>query len=121
MFVTFRCLAAAMEPLRVSVYCTAGDVQRYLLVPGGPERVLLALQPLGVTRLFLEGRRGDEYVPPVQLGELRDFFRAKEIHCSGGIATVPGKMFGTRQNAGLEWLNWESPATRAGVREFFKE
>jgi len=120
-FLACACSVAASERLRISVYCTAGEVQQILATPDGKERVLRAIKPLAVSRLFLEGRRGDEYVPPEQLRELRDFFAAKGIPCSGGIATVPGATFGVRQTGGLDWLNWESPKTRAGVAEFFSQ
>jgi len=116
-----RVTAAPDDHLQVSVYCTAGEVQQILATPDGKERVLRALQPLKVSRLFLEGRRGDEYVPPAQLRELRDFFAVQGIQCSGGIATVPGENFGVRQTGGLAWLNWESPKTRSGVAQFFTE
>lgn len=117
------CLSAfaATDPLRFSVYCTAGDIQQHLTTPAGRERVFAVLQPLKVSRLFLEGRRGDEYVSPQQLREVRDFFAARGIECSGGIATVPGAKFGVRQTGGLDWLNWESPRTRADVAGFFTE
>jgi hypothetical protein len=111
----------AAEPLRISVYCTAGDVQQHLTTPATRQRVLHVLQPLRVTRLFLEGRRGDEYVAPAPLREARDFFATHGIECSGGIATVPGGTFGTRQTGGLSWLNWESAKTRADVAGFFTE
>ncbi|MBP9900386.1 MAG: hypothetical protein KBH45_02940, partial [Verrucomicrobia bacterium] len=114
-------VTAAPDDLQVSVYCTAGEVQQILATPDGKERVLRAVQPLKVSRLFLEGRRGDEYVPPVQLRELRDFFAAQGIQCSGGIATVPGEKFGVRQTGGLAWLNWESPKTQGDVAEFFSQ
>ncbi|MCW5555294.1 MAG: hypothetical protein KIS67_24425 [Verrucomicrobiae bacterium] len=123
LIVLATCLSAfaAKAPLRVSVYCTAGDIQQHLTTPAGRERVLAVLQPLTVSRLFLEGRRGDEYVSPQQLREVRDFFAATGIECSGGIATVPGTKFGVRQTGGLDWLNWESPKTRADVAGFFTE
>ena len=85
------------------------------------ERVLHVLQPLKVTRLFLEGRRGDQHVTPELLGELRDWYAVRGIHCSGGIATVPGASFGQRQQGGLEWLNWESRKTQTNVAAFFTE
>ncbi len=112
---------AASQPLPVSVYCTAGDVQQQLATPEAREKVLRLLEPLKVTRLFLEGRRGDEYVSPAKLREVRDFFERQGIAGSGGIATVPGSQFGVRQTGGLDWLNWESPETRAGVADFFTE
>jgi hypothetical protein len=85
------------------------------------EQVLRVLRPLKVAHLFLEGRRGDEYVSPAQLRELRDWFAAHGIRCSGGIATVPGASFGPRQQGGLEWLNWESRKTQTNLAGFFSE
>ena len=111
----------AAQPLRLSVYATAGDVQHYLARAEGRERVLPVLQRMQVTRIFLEGRRGDEYVPPRTLVAARDFFAAHGIHASGGIATVPGSGFGTSQNGGLGWLNWESDKTRRDIAGFFTE
>jgi hypothetical protein len=112
---------AASQSLEVSVYCPAGDVQQHLATPESRLRVLRVLEPLGVSRLFLEGRRGDEYVPMEELREVRDWFGARGIQCSGGIATVPGARFGVRQTGGLDWLKWESPKTRADVAGFFTE
>ena len=109
----------AGEPLRVSVYCTAGDVHRDLTNREARERVLRTLEPLRVSHIFLEGRRGDEYVSNEQLAETRDYFEQKHIHCSGGIATVPGGTFGTRQNMELGWLNWENSKTQSDVAGFF--
>jgi hypothetical protein len=115
------CPAAPAGSLQLSVYCTAGDVDRYLGKAEARQQVLHILQRLKVARLFLEGRRGDQYVSPGQLRELRDWFAAQGIRCSGGIATVPGGDFGQRQQGGLEWLNWESQKTQAGVAAFFAE
>ena len=112
---------SAGSELRISVYCTAGDVQQHLLTSDGRQNVLRTLQPLKVSRLFLEGRRGDSFVPPDRLRELRNFFATQGIQSSGGIATVPGSKFGLRQTGGLDWLNWESPKTRSDVAEFFTQ
>ena len=112
---------AAADDLRISVYCTAGDVLQHLATHDARQKVLRAIQPLNVSRLFLEGRRGDEYVAPDQLHAIREFFATKGIACSGGIATVPGANFGTRQTGDLAWLNWESTKTRASVAQFFTE
>ncbi len=109
------------DPLRVSVYATGGDVLRYLIEPGDRERVVERLARLGVSRVFLEGRRGDEYVAPDRLREIRAYLEGKGIGSTGGIATVPGTAFGTRQQGPLGWLNWESAATREGVSRFFRE
>jgi hypothetical protein len=111
----------AAEPVRVSVYCGAGEIQACMSDAVGREAVLRALGPLRVSRLFLEGRRGDQSVSPGKLVEARDFFRSKGIHCSGGIATVPGASFAVRQKGGLDWLNWESQKTQKDVASFFSE
>ena len=89
---------AANEPLRVSVYATAGDVLRHLTSAEHRGKVIAALKPLQVSRVFLEGRRGDEYVPPSTMVEVRDFLAAQGIRSAGGIATVPGGSFGVRQD-----------------------
>lgn len=108
-------------PLRLSVYATAGSILAHLAPATNRDRVLERFDRLGVTHVFLEGRRGDEYVPPATLAEVRDLLRARGIATSGGIATVPGANFGTRQQGPLGWLNWESPKTRADVAGFFRE
>ena len=111
----------ADDGLRVSVYATAGDVLRYLATAPDREAVAQTGARLRVARIFLEGRRGDEYVPPTLLAEARDFLEAKGIQVSGGIATVPGADFGKRQNGALDWLNWEDAKTRRDVAGFFTE
>jgi len=113
--------AAGEPPLRVSVYATAGGIGRYLATAEGREKALPTLRSLRVGRIFLEGRRGDEYVDPAALRAVRDFFTERGIACSGGIATVPGRAFGERQEGGLSWLNWESAKTRTGISGFFSE
>jgi len=107
--------------LRLSVYATAGDVERYLADAANRARVEQAFRRLHVSRVFLEGRRGDEYVAPEVLAELRKYFESRGIAAAGGIATVPGKRFGERQNTALGWLNWESEKTRRDVAGFFHE
>jgi hypothetical protein len=114
-------LCAGEDGLRLSAYATAGDVQRYMTNSEHREKVVNALLPLHISRLFLEGRRGDEYVAPGHLRQVRDFLAGKGIQTSGGIATVPGRNFGVRQNEGLGWLNWESDKTRHDVATFFAE
>ena len=113
--------AAGHAELRVSVYATAGGIHRYLSTPEGRGRAEAALKRLSVSRIFLEGRRGDEYVPPDKLREVRDFFTARGFAVAGGIATVPGKTFGVRQNGGLGWLNWQNQKTQADIARFFTE
>jgi len=113
------CLSAAEPPLKISVYATAGGIQQLMMTPESLQKAVGAMKRLGVTRVVLEGRRGDEYVSPKQLADVRDALEPLGIRSSGGIATVPGKKFGVRQNGPLAWLNWEADATRDGVAGFF--
>ena len=115
------CALSAEAPLKLSVYATAGDVLRYLAPPEQRLKVPAVLQALTISRVFLEGRRGDEHVPPTTLREVRDFLESRGFRGAGGIATVPGEHFGARQNGGLGWLNWESEQTRRDVAGFFTE
>ncbi|MGB9605944.1 MAG: hypothetical protein ACPL88_08715, partial [Bryobacteraceae bacterium] len=124
--VSFLCfvLAAAnlaAQPLRVSVYVTAGGVETYLGSEEGRRKAVEMLRPLRVSRLFLEGRRGDECVAPDRLRAIADWLRREGFEVSGGIATVPGRNFGVRQNGGLNWLNFQSEKTQRDIAAFFRE
>lgn len=109
------------QPLRVSVYVTAGGVEKYLVEPASRQRAMQAMKALKVSRVFLEGRRGDEYVPPARLREIAATLRSEGFEVSGGIATVPGRTFGVRQNGALGWLNYEAEKTRNDIAAFFRE
>jgi len=114
-------LHGAEPALKVSVYATAAGIQQLMATPESRQRAVEAMKRLGVTRVVLEGRRGDEYVAPKQLKDLRGALVALGLASSGGIATVPGMSFGVRQQGPLSWLNWEAGATRNGVSGFFRE
>ena len=111
-------LVSGDEALRISVYATAGDVQQHLATAENREKAVRILQGLKVSRIFLEGRRGDEYVSPDTLAAVRDFIAAKGIRASGGIATVPGNRFGTRQN---EALGWRLPDDRIALASLLEK
>ena len=113
-------LCGAEPPLKISVYATAGGITQHLTTPESRRQAAEAMRKLGVSRVVLEGRRGDEFVPPETLRELRSQLSALGFQTSGGIATVPGKSFGVRQQGGLSWLNWEAEATRKGVEDYFR-
>jgi len=109
------------EPLRLSVYATAGEVASLAADPALRQRVWARLQQMGVTRVFLEGRRGDEYVPAAELRRLRQECEHAGLAATGGIATVPGTSFGVRQDTPLTWLNWQNPKSQRDVAGFFSE
>jgi len=114
-------LPCRSQALRISAYATAGDIDRYLSSPRGMQSAEEAMRRLGITRIFLEGRRSDEHVTKERLRETRDYFAERGFQVAGGIATVPGQSFGTRQNEKLAWLNWEKAETRNDVARFFAE
>ncbi len=114
-------LSAADGDLKVSVYATAGGIEKLLATPEGRTQAAAAMHKLGVTRVVLEGRRGDEYVSPETLKALRGQLGALGFATTGGIATVPGEHFGQRQEGHLAWLNWEAEATQKGIETFFRE
>jgi len=114
-------ITVAAPPLRVSVYVTAGGVEKHLANEESRRKTLEVLRPLKVSRLFLEGRRGDEYVPPDKLRAIADWLRQQGLEVSGGIATVPGSSFGVRQNGGLNWLNFQAEKTQRDIAAFFRE
>ncbi len=103
--------AVAQAPLRMSVYAVAGDVEQYLMSPEGRERVAALMKDLNISGIFLEGRRGDSHVPPERMKPVRDFFLAKGFRVAGGIATVPGERWGTRQKGPYAWLSYQSAKT----------
>lgn len=113
-------LCAAEPAMKISVYATAGGIDQQLATPEGRQRAAAAMRKLGVTRIVLEGRRGDEYVAPETLRALRGQMGELGFATTGGIATVPGKNFGVRQQGPLGWLNWEAEQTRTGVADYFR-
>ncbi len=109
----------ATAQLRVAVYSTAGNINDQLATAGARERMAPVLRRLGITNVILEGRRGDEYVSPAKLAEVRDHLTKLGFTAMGGIATVPGKTWAARQRGPLGWLNWEAQATRDSVKDYF--
>jgi hypothetical protein len=112
--------AFAQAQLKIAVYATAGDVSNLLGSAEARERLAPTLRRLGISNVIVEGRRGDEYVVPTKLAEVRDHLTRLGFTTLGGIATVPGLSWGTRQQGPLAWLNWESAKTQADVAEFFR-
>ncbi|MEN6535609.1 MAG: hypothetical protein ABFD89_18240 [Bryobacteraceae bacterium] len=114
-------LNAAYAPLRVSVYATADGVNKYLSTPADRAKTAEVLHRFHVSRVFVEGRRGDDYVQPELLREIRDDLLAHGFEVTGAIATVPGKTFGVRQNGDLGWMNFQAKKTQEDIAGFFRE
>lgn len=105
---------AARDVLRLSVYCTADSVRGFTDEAGRKDAVNI-LRQAGVTRVFLEVRRGGTGLTEAELIPIRDYFASAGFAVAGGIATVPGGDWGVPANEGLAWLNYESPKTQADV------
>ncbi len=113
-------LAACAESLRVSVFATAPDIVKYLSTPAARDRACERLKRIGATRLFLQGRLQDTYIPPERMRELRDDMIARGFEVAGGLDFVPGKGYGVRQTGKLDWLNFQNPKTREDLAAFFR-
>jgi hypothetical protein len=114
-------VAAAAQPLRISVYTPAGTVNRYLSTAEDRAKAAAVIQRFKVSKIWIEGRRGDQYVTPELLAAARDDFRARGLLASGGLTTVPGKTFGVPSTVGKSWLNYQAEQTQRDMIRFFTE
>jgi len=97
--------------LRFGSYITAHSVQNLLSKEAGLREALSLFRANGITKAYIEVYRGGLIVDKQVLEHARDFFLKNGIDVVGGIATVPGKDFGVRQEAQLGWFNWQNPKT----------
>src|ERR1035441_7784871 len=95
--------AATAQPLRISVYAPAGTVNKYLSTPGDRAKAAGVMARFQVSKIWLEGRRGDQYVTPELLSAARDDFRTRGLLVSGGFTTVPGKTLACRATRTPRW------------------
>ncbi|MFA6244318.1 MAG: hypothetical protein WC655_25470, partial [Candidatus Hydrogenedentales bacterium] len=94
--------------LRLSVYLTTDSVHKMATDANARTKAVAILKPLHVSRVFLEVYRSGDIVDRVSLEAVRDFFTSNGFAVTGGIATVPGGDVGVRQEAPLEWFNWQN-------------
>jgi hypothetical protein len=113
--------ALAAQTLRISVYAPAGTVNKYLSTPADRAKAAAVLQRFKVYKIWIEGRRGDQYVTPELLTAARDDFRDRGFVVSGGFTTVPGKTFGVQSNPGRTWLNFQAERTQQDIARFYTE
>jgi len=103
--------------LQLSIYITAHAVQNLLSDETGRREAISLLRCNGITKAYIEVYRGGLVIEKELLEDVRDFFEENQIETVGGIATVPGKDFGVRQEAQLGWFNWQNPKTQADLKE----
>jgi hypothetical protein len=106
-----------IDDLRLSSYITAGSVNRLLSTEEGRREALSLFRANGITKAYIEVYRGGLVVEKEILKTARDFFQNNNIDVVGGIATVPGKDFGVRQEAPLGWFNWQNEKTQTDLEK----
>ena len=103
--------------LRFGTYITVGAVKTHLNDTDGRREALSVIKSLGITKVFIETYRGGTIADEKLLVTIRDFFIQNEIDVVGGIATVPGKDFGARQEGQLGWFNYQHPKTQQDLEK----
>lgn len=105
------------QDLRLSVYVTAHTVERLLAQEAGRREAVSMMMANGITKIYLEVYRSGLVVDPKLLAEVTAFFTEQGFDVVGGIATVPGREFGVRQEGPLGWFNWQNEKTQNDLRK----
>ncbi len=116
----FALATARKGDLRLSVYITAQAVEQLLSTEEGRREAISLLRANGITRIFLEAYRS-EVVPPDLLRVVAGYFRQNGFDVAGGIATVPGKDFGVRQEARFSWFNFQNEKTQSDLTKVMED
>ncbi|HQP99337.1 MAG TPA: hypothetical protein PLY86_12840 [bacterium] len=74
--------------MKISVYFTAERIQKYLSETGLTEETVELLRRAGVSKVFLEARRGGVSTSKDLLRSLHDAFQARGFETAGGIMTI---------------------------------
>ena len=113
----FSCAQERKDDLQLSIYITAHAVKDLLSDEAGRREAISIFRCNGITKAYIEVYRGGLVIEKELLQDVRDFLENSRIEVVGGIATVPGKDFGVRQEGQLGWFNWQNPKTRADLKE----
>lgn len=103
------------KDLQLSVFITTQAVNQYLSTEEGRREATSVMRANGITKAYLEVYRG-EIASPELLKAASDYLKNEGFEVVGGIATVPGKDFGVRQEGSFEWFNWQNPKTQNDLR-----
>lgn len=111
--------------LRLSVFVTAQAVMQFLSTDEGRREIVSLMKANGITRAYLEVYRS-EVVSTDLLKTAAEFLKQNGIEVVGGIATVPGKDFGVRQENTFklydaEWFNYENEKTQNDLRKLMED
>lgn len=105
------------DDLTLSTYITAHSVERLLSTPEGRREATSLLKANGITKAYIEVYRSGLVVAPELLSSVKDYFDQQGFDVVGGIATVPGKGFGVKQEGQLGWFNWQNPKTQEDLKQ----
>lgn len=105
------------DDLKLSVYITAHSVERLLSTSEGRREAISLMRANGITKVYIEVYRGGLVVSPDLLGSVTKYFKQNGFEVVGGIATVPGKDFGVKQEGQLGWFNWQNPKTQQDLKQ----
>ena len=103
--------------LKLGIYITAHAVNNLLDDEAGQREAISLFRANGITKAYVEVYRGGLVVDQSLLEKVRDLFLKNGIEVVGGIATVPGKDFGVKQDGQLGWFNWQNPKTQNDLKE----
>ena len=106
--------------LRLSTYITAHTVKALLSSEEGRREAISLFKCNGITKAYIEVYRGGLVVDSELLEEVKELFARNDIDVVGGIATVPGKEFGVRQEGKLGWFNWQNKKTQEDLKNVMR-
>lgn len=106
--------------LKLGIYVTAHAVNNLLANEAGMKEAISLFRANGATKAYVEVYRGGLVIEKSLLEKVRDKFLENGIEVVGGIATVPGKNFGVKQDGQLGWFNWQNPKTQNDLKEVIK-
>ncbi len=105
------------QDFKLSVYMTAHTIDRLLAVEAGRREAVSLMRANGITKVYIEVYRGGLIVSPELLALVKDYFIQNNFEVVGGIATVPGKDFGVKQEGKLGWFNWQNSKTQEDLKQ----
>ncbi len=108
------------DDLRLSIYVTAHAVNNLLANEAGMREAISLFRANGATKAYVEVYRGGLVIEKSLLEKVHDKFLENGIEVVGGIATVPGKNFGVKQEGQLGWFNWQNPKTQNDLKKVIK-
>ena len=105
------------DDLRLSAYVTAHTVEQLFSTPEGRREAVSLMKANGITKVYIEVYRSGLVVSPELLSMVTSYFNEQGFDVVGGIATVPGRDFGLKQEGQLGWFNWQNPKTQEDLKQ----